>query len=73
MKNRNIIINNFGPINHADIEIYPFNIFMGSNSSGKSFIAKLIHCFNFKEKQKFENNLMFQNFYLNNARIPQLL
>lgn len=42
----NIDINNFGIIKNANIDIAPLNIFIGSNSSGKSFAARLIHCFN---------------------------
>lgn len=40
----NIGINNFGIIKCADIDIAPLTVFMGPNSCGKSFAAKLIHC-----------------------------
>lgn len=40
----NIKIDNFGIIKNADIEISPFTVFIGPNSCGKSFAAKLIHC-----------------------------
>ena len=40
----NIKINNFGIIKNADIDISPLTVFIGPNSCGKSFIAKLIHC-----------------------------
>lgn len=39
----NIKIKNFGPIKEADINIAPLTIFVGSNSSGKSYSALLIH------------------------------
>ena len=39
----NIKIKNFGPIQEADIDIAPLTIFVGSNSSGKSYSALLIH------------------------------
>ena len=44
-ENSNIKVNNFGILKDADIDISPLTIFIGPNSSGKSFIAKLIHCF----------------------------
>lgn len=43
-KNKTLKIKNFGIINEADIEISPLTVFIGHNSSGKSFAAKLIHC-----------------------------
>ena len=39
----NIKIKNFGPIKEADIGIAPLTIFVGPNSSGKSYSALLIH------------------------------
>ena len=39
----NILINNFGPIKSANIDISPLTIFIGINGSGKSFSALLIH------------------------------
>ena len=44
-QNQNIKVKNFGILKDANIEISPLTIFIGPNSSGKSFIAKLIHCF----------------------------
>lgn len=41
----NIKVKNFGILKDADIDITPLTIFIGPNSSGKSFISKLIHCF----------------------------
>lgn len=41
----NIKIYNFAIINEANIDIAPLTIFIGPNSSGKSFVAKLIQCF----------------------------
>lgn len=43
MKTNSIQIKNFGPIKEADINITPLTIFIGQNSSGKSFSALLIH------------------------------
>lgn len=40
----NIKINNFGVIKYADIDLSPLTVFIGPNSCGKSFAAKLIHC-----------------------------
>ena len=45
IEKNNIKVNNFGIIKDANIDISPLTIFIGPNSSGKSFIAKLIHCF----------------------------
>lgn len=42
--NSNIKIENFGVINNADLDISPLTVFIGPNSCGKSFAAKLIHC-----------------------------
>ena len=39
----NMKIRNFGPIKKADIDIAPLTIFVGPNSSGKSYSALLIH------------------------------
>lgn len=39
---RQLIIKNFGPINHIELDIRSLNIFIGPQSSGKSTIAKCI-------------------------------
>lgn len=62
MAYKNIKINNFGIINDADIDIAPLNIFVGQNSSGKSFIARLIHCFSSND---LLNSINMQMFYKN--------
>ena len=36
-------VKNFGPINEAKINISPLTVFVGKNSSGKSFLSSLIH------------------------------
>lgn len=36
-------VKNFGPVNEAEINISPLTIFVGKNSSGKSFLSSLIH------------------------------
>ena len=38
-----VAIENFGPIRSGQIELRPLTIFMGSNNSGKSYAALLIH------------------------------
>ena len=56
----NIKINNFGAIKEADIDIAPFTVFIGPNSSGKSFIAKLIQCFSLPhENSILEKGLIY--------------
>ncbi len=39
------IVENFGPIKMADVPIKPFTVFIGSNASGKSYLAYLIWSF----------------------------
>lgn len=39
---RKLIIDKFGPVEHAEIEIKKVNLFIGKQSIGKSTIAKLI-------------------------------
>ena len=40
-----ICLKNFGILKDANIDIAPLTVFTGANSSGKSFVAKLIHSF----------------------------
>ena len=62
----NIEINNFGVIKNANIDISPLNIFIGSNSSGKSFTARLIHCFNCSDVPNVDEELfVYLKDYLN--------
>lgn len=37
-----IIAKNFGPVEEADFEVYPFTILIGQNNLGKSYLAQLI-------------------------------
>ena len=45
--NNNMVltVNEFGPINHADISINKINVIAGKNSTGKSTASKLLYCF----------------------------
>ena len=43
--NERLIIRNFGPIIDADLDIRKYSIFIGSQASGKSTVAKLIAIF----------------------------
>lgn len=46
MENQVILeINDFGPINDAEIELKKINVIAGNNSSGKSTSSKLLFCF----------------------------
>ena len=37
-------IDNFGPINKADLDISKINIIAGKNASGKTTVSKLLYC-----------------------------
>ncbi len=39
----NIIVENFGPVKRADVEIRFLTIFVGPNATGKSYVAYLVH------------------------------
>ena len=43
-----IFIKNFGAIKQTEINVKPLTVFTGQNSSGKSFVARLIHALNTK-------------------------
>ncbi len=47
MTRERITVKNFGPIQHADIELQDFIVFIGPQASGKSTLAKLIHFFRY--------------------------
>lgn len=59
MKNEisNICLKNFGIIKNANIDIAPLTVFTGANSSGKSFVAKLIHSFSSIDEDDFHRNI----------------
>lgn len=42
MEKERLIVQNFGPISYLDIEILPLTIFVGTQGSGKSTVAKLL-------------------------------
>ena len=67
MNNKHVKISNFGIIKNAEIDLNSLNVFIGANSSGKSFIARLIHCFNSRDLDNFDDELfMFLQNSLNN-------
>lgn len=41
-----IIVENFGPIKHAEVELRDFVVLIGEQASGKSTLAKLVYFFN---------------------------
>ncbi|MBN2240150.1 MAG: AAA family ATPase [Dehalococcoidales bacterium] len=43
MGNIKISTNQFGPIKEAEIEVKPLTVFVGSNNTGKTYIAQLIY------------------------------
>src|SRR5208282_2850826 len=52
-----IIVENFGPIKHAEIELRDFVVLIGEQASGKSTLAKLVYFFNSLSEDfvRFEN------------------
>ena len=59
--NKNIKVKNFGPIKQADIDVCPFTVFVGPNSSGKSYLALLVHSL----LNPLNNQNLFQDFSMN--------
>lgn len=53
-----IIVENFGPIKHADIEITDIVVLIGEQASGKSTLAKLVYFF--KEVKFAVNEILLQ-------------
>ena len=60
-----IIINNFGPINNAEIEIKKAIVLIGEQATGKSTIAKLIYYFKSLREDLF--NTIYNNSLSNNS------
>ncbi|MCQ2338531.1 MAG: ATP-binding protein [Paludibacteraceae bacterium] len=56
-----IIINNFGPIKDAEIEIPPLLVLIGEQATGKSTIAKLIYFFKSLSNDFFSRYYMSEN------------
>ncbi len=54
-----IIIKNFGPIKDVELEIKDINVFIGSTSSGKSTVAKLIAIFKEFGLRQVNNFMVF--------------
>ena len=55
-----LIVKNFGPIKHAEIELRKYVVFIGDTSTGKSVLAKLISIF--RDFDLFRNKDYFSNF-----------
>ena len=53
----NICLKNFGILKNANIDIAPLTVFTGDNSSGKSFVAKLIHSFSSINEDDFHKDI----------------
>lgn len=58
-KNNSISIKNFGPLKEANIDIAPLTVFIGPNSSGKSFAALLIHSLSNPINYPYDNSFSF--------------
>ena len=57
INNFNIDVNNFGIIKNSNVDLKHLTIFNGPNSSGKSFIARLIHLFNSVDVDDLHNDI----------------
>jgi predicted ATP-dependent endonuclease of OLD family len=57
-----LIVKNFGPIKHIDIEIKDVNVFIGDNSTGKSTVAKLLGIFQTKSQSLTDINFLLKQF-----------
>ncbi|QTA85420.1 AAA family ATPase [Desulfonema magnum] len=69
-----IIIRNFGPIRHVNIELPDIVVFIGRQAAGKSAIAKLIHFFRFvTDDAPFSHDLMdiFRKFFFGDVWLRQ--
>lgn len=71
-----IEINNFGPIKEANLVISPLTVFIGPNSSGKSFSSLLLHSFYnpYNEMDRFYNSknlaaISLDNLIKNNEKL----
>ena len=53
----NICLKNFGILKNANVDIAPLTVFTGANSSGKSFVAKLIHSFSSINEDDFHKDI----------------
>lgn len=60
---KHLIVQNVGPINHIDVELKRFNFLIGSQSSGKSTIAKIYSTCSWMEKEMATtlNEKVFEN------------
>ncbi|MDR1866101.1 MAG: ATP-binding protein [Bacteroidales bacterium] len=43
--NKHLIIKNFGPIRHVDLDLLDYNVLIGPQATGKSTIAKMLYFF----------------------------
>ena len=54
-----LVVENFGKIKHAEIELAPFTLFVGDNNSGKSYLMNLI--WGLRNNQLIYNDFIFKN------------
>lgn len=52
---RRLIVENIGPIQHADLILQRVNVFVGPQGSGKSTLAKILSFCTWLEKQKYDS------------------
>lgn len=59
LSNINLEINNFGPINKANLELKKLNVIAGVNGSGKTTSSKLLYCVltSFSAEKEYLSNM----------------
>ena len=71
--NEKLVVKNFGPISNAELDIRKYSIFIGSQASGKSTVAKLIAIFKdieFIENGCREHGKKFAGYNIANFFLP---
>lgn len=63
-----LIVKNFGPIKHVELDLRNVNVFIGPQASGKSALAKLFTIFKAPRKFFYKNNPDAKELVIDNAK-----